>query len=196
MIKVGLTGNIGSGKTWVCKVFESLGVPIYYADIEARKILNHPKTIQKIKPAFGNEVLSSPHEIDRKKLGTIVFQDPQALEKLNQLIHPLLKTHFTEWCSSQKDHHYIIQEAAILFENGFDPLMDITITVAAHKDIRLQRVMDRDDLSKEEVLARMKQQWSDDKKEKAADYVIKNDGSQMILPQILMLDKKFKEKNI
>ena len=196
MIKIGLTGNIGSGKTWVCKVFESLGTPIYYADLEARKILNHTDTIQKIKEIFGKEVLNSAHEIDRKKLGAIVFKDAKALNELNHLIHPLLKKHFIDWCSSQKDHDYVIQEAAILFENGFDPLMDITITVAAPQDIRLMRVMERDHLSKDEVMDRMSKQWSDEKKEKAADYVINNDGSQMILPQILDLYQKFKEKRI
>lgn len=193
MQKIGLTGNIGSGKTWVCKVFEAFGVPIYYADLEARNILNSPRTIGEIAQIFGSEVLLNPKEIDRKKLGAIVFGNSHELHKLNLLIHPKLKEHFIHWCSSHQDKPYVIQEAAILFENGFDHLMDATITVSAPKELRLRRVMDRDSLSKDEVLARMSQQWSDKKKEKAADYVIYNDGSQMILPQVLKIHQHFKE---
>jgi len=193
MLKIGLTGNIGSGKTWVCKIFSSLGVPVYYADLEARTILNKRSTIHEIVQVFGEQVLLNPHEIDRKKLGEIVFKNSEELEKLNRLIHPFLKEHFINWCSSHQEHAYIIQEAAILFENGFDHLMDATITIAAPQELRLTRVMERDDLRKEEVLARMSKQWSDEAKEKAADYVIYNDASQMILPQVLKLHDKFKE---
>lgn len=193
MRKIGLTGNIGSGKTRVCQVFQALGVPIYYADLEARKILNSPNTIQEITQIFGSEVLLKSNEIDRKKLGAIVFGNSSMLLQLNHLIHPKLRAHFLEWCSSHQDKAYIIQEAAILFENKFDEMMDATITVAAPEEIRQRRVMERDALSKDEVLARMNQQWSDEKKEKAADYVIYNDGSQMILPQVLKIHHHFKE---
>lgn len=193
MLKIGLTGNIGSGKTWVCKVFESLGIPIYYADLEARFLLNKSSTIENIIQIFGDQVLLNENEIDRKKLGAIVFNDAQELEKLNQLIHPHLKEHFINWCSSHQEHAYVIQEAAILFENGFDHLMDATITIAAPQELRLTRVMERDGLRKEEVLARMSKQWSDEAKEKAADYVIYNDASQMILPQVIKLHDTFKK---
>lgn len=193
MQKIGLTGNIGSGKTRVCKIFESLGVPIYYADLEARKILNKPSSMKEIAKLFGQEVVLNTQEIDRKKLGAIVFNDPSKLKKLNHLIHPILKEHFKEWCSAHFDQDYIIQEAAILFENGFNHLMDATITISAPQEIRLQRVMERDGLTREEVMARMSQQWTDEEKEKAADFVIYNDGSQMVLPQVLKIHQYFKE---
>lgn len=186
MIKVGLTGNIGSGKTWVCQIFSALNIPIYYADLEARNILNSVQIIDSISKTFGLEVLLSPKEIDRKKLASIVFNNTQELEKLNHLIHPQLRHHFKLWADSQNSK-YVIQEAAILFENGFDHLMNKTITISSPKDIRLKRVMERDQLSKEEVLARMNNQWSDEKKENAADYIIYNDGTQMILPQVLKI---------
>ena len=186
MIKVGLTGNIGSGKTWVCQIFSALNVPIYYADLEARNILNSSETVEKIAEVFGSIVLSSTKQIDRKKLASIVFTDVKKLEKLNHLIHPQLRNHFQEWAMSQTSK-YVIQEAAILFENGFDHLMDKTITIASPRNLRLKRVMDRDQASKEEVLSRMNNQWSDEKKEKAADYIIYNDGSQMLLPQVLKI---------
>lgn len=186
MVKVGLTGNIGSGKTWVCQIFSALNIPIYYADLEARNLLNSAHTIEKISKAFGNEVLLNSTEIDRKKLASIVFNDARELEKLNQLIHPQLREHFQQWTKNQNSK-YVIQEAAILFENGFDHLMDKTITIASPKSIRLNRVMERDQISKEEVFARMNNQWSDEKKEKVADYIIYNDGNRMLLPQVLKI---------
>lgn len=187
MLKIGLTGNIGSGKTWVCKVFEALGVPVYYADLEARKILNSQNVIQEIIETFGKEVALNKNEIDRKALAAIVFNDKSELDKLNQLIHPKLREDFVEWANNYKAIPYVIQEAAILFENGFDTLMDKSITVSAPQEIRLKRVMERDQAKKEEVLARMSNQWSDEKKEKAADYIIYNDGLQMVLPQVLRI---------
>jgi len=185
MLKIGLTGNIGSGKTWVCKVFEALGVPVYFADLEARKILNSQNVIQDIIETFGKDVALNNNEINRKVLAAIVFNNKAELDKLNQLIHPKLREDFLEWSNRYKTHPYVMQEAAILFENGFHTLMDKSITISAPQEIRLKRVMERDQAKKEEVLARMRNQWSDKKKEKAADYIIYNDGQQMVLPQIL-----------
>jgi dephospho-CoA kinase len=191
MIKVGITGNIGSGKTWVCKIFEALGTPIFYADLEARKILHSPASIREIRHLFGDEVIKNQVEIDRKKLAAIVFSNAQELHKLNQLIHPKLREHFLKWAEDQNHAPYVIQEAAILFENGFDSTVDQTITIAAPKDIRLKRVMERDHATREEVLARMKHQWPDKKKEQAADHLIINDGHHMVLPQVLNIHQKF-----
>jgi len=187
MLKIGLTGNIGSGKTWVCKVFEALGVPIYYADLEARKILNSQNMIQEIIETFGHEVALNKNEINRKALAAIVFNDKAELDKLNQLIHPKLREDFLEWSNNYKTHPYVMQEAAILFENGFHTLMDKNITVSAPQEIRLKRVMERDEANEDEVLARMRNQWLDKKKEKAADFIIYNDGQQMVLAQILKI---------
>jgi dephospho-CoA kinase len=190
MIKVGLTGNIGSGKSLVCKAFEALNIPIFYADLEARKILNSPEMVAKIANVFGNEVVLINHEIDRPKLASIVFKAASELEKLNQLIHPQLRENFQMWTADHQEAAYVIQEAAILFENNFNQLMDKVITVSAPLDVRLKRVMDRDNANSKDVLARMKHQWPDGKKEELSDFIIKNDGSEMLLPQVLKIHKE------
>lgn len=187
MIKVGLTGNIGSGKSLVCEAFKALGISVFNADLEARKILNSKEVIQDIIQIFGEDVLLNKKEINRKKLAAIVFNSKQELEKLNQLIHPILRQNFLVWCYEHKEESYIIQEAAILFENNFHSLMDKVITVSAPLDIRLKRVMERDGANEEDVLARMNHQWLDGKKESLSDFVINNDGTEMLLPQILKI---------
>jgi dephospho-CoA kinase len=192
MLKIGLTGNIGSGKSLVCQVFEKLGVPIFNADSEAKKILDSSILRPKIIAAFGTDIEDKNKDIiNRKKLATIVFTDKEALERLNNLIHPQLRIEFLNWCLQHKNEAYVILEAAILFENGFVDLFDKTIVVATSKDIRLQRVMERDGTSKADILARMDNQWTDDKKEAAADYIIQNDGQQLVLPQVLKLHQLF-----
>lgn len=190
MIKVGLTGNIGSGKSLVCEAFQALGISVFNADLEARKILNSKEVIQEIIRTFGEDVLLNAEEINRKKLAEIVFHSKQELEKLNQLIHPKLQHNFQKWCVEHKEESYVIQEAAILFENNFHILMNKVITVSAPLNIRLKRVMERDGAKKEEVLARMKNQWSDGEKEALSDFVIKNDGTEMLLPQILKIHQE------
>jgi len=191
MLKIGLTGNIGSGKTWVCKVFEALGIPVFYADLEARIVLNSPEVIEDIIETFGSSVALNSKEIDRKALAAIVFNDSSELDKLNQLIHPKLRNNFNNWSNNQNNVPYVIQESAILFENGFDNRVDQTITVSAPQKTRLKRVMQRDSASEEEVLDRMHHQWSDKKKENAADFIIVNDGQKMVLPQILNIHQNF-----
>ena len=193
MRKIGLTGNIGSGKTWTCQIFKALGVPVFYADLEARKILNHPKMLIEISEIFGRHLLNKHNEIDREALAAIVFNDTKELEKLNRLIHPKLREEFKSWAEKHQTHKYVIQEAAILFENGFDKMMDENICIAAPKEVRLKRVMERDHANRKEVLSRMANQWSDQRKEAAADFVIYNDGQQMVLPQILKIHEHFNQ---
>ncbi len=192
MLKIGLTGNIGSGKSLVCQVFEKLGVPIFNADSEAKKILDSSVLRPKLLATFGSDIEDLDNNIiDRKKLAAIVFTDKEALSKLNALIHPQLRVEFKNWCLQHEKENYVIQEAAILFENGFADLFDKTIVVAAPKNIRLQRVMERDGASEAAVLARMENQWSDSKKEAAADFIIYNDGQELVLPQVLKLHEIF-----
>lgn len=190
MIKVGLTGNIGSGKTLVCQAFEAIGIPVFNADLEARKILNSKEIVEEIRSLFGNHVVDEKNEINRKALAAVVFKSAQELEKLNQLIHPKLRDTFNDWSLNHLEYQYIIQEAAILFENNFNEMMDKTITVSAPREIRLERVMKRDDAKMEDVLERMNSQWPDGKKEALSDFVIINDGNQMIIPQILEIHQK------
>ena len=192
MLKIGLTGNIGSGKTLVGKAFETLGVPVFYADLEAKKILHSDRLRPELLAVYGSEIENNTqHTIDTKKIAAIVFNSKTELAKLNKLIHPQLRLDFQKWCLQHGEKPYVIQEAAILFENGFADLFDKIVVVAASKKIRLERVLLRDNSNKAEVAARMKNQWSDKKKEAAADFIIHNDGQQLILPQILKLHHFF-----
>lgn len=192
MLKIGLTGNIGSGKSLVCQIFEKLDIPVFYADAEAKIILDSPLLRPELLAAFGAIIEDRDlNLIDRKKLASIVFTNKKKLEKLNALIHPVLRKEFENWCLQNNQKPYLIQEAAILFENGFTDLFDKTIVVAAPKSVRLERVIQRDGSTENEVLARMKNQWSDKRKEAAADFIIQNDGQQLILPQVLKLHQLF-----
>ncbi len=192
MLKIGLSGNIGSGKSLVCQLFAQFGVPIFNADIMAKKILDSSQLRPKLLAAFGNDIeIQSHNTIDRKKLAAIVFKNKKELNKLNALIHPQLRIDFQNWCELQNESAYIIHEAAILFENGFANLFDKTIVVAAPKNLRLKRVMQRDGANEKEVLARMKNQWSDQKKEAAANFIIWNDEKQLLIPQALKLHQQF-----
>lgn len=184
MIKVGLTGNIGSGKSTVAKVFETLGVPVYHADDEAKKILDTSDVQIILVAKFGKKIIDQS-TINRKELGRIVFNDPEALIFLNSLIHPLVKENLNTWMNSNRNSQYIIQEAAILFESGFYKEFDKTIIITAPVDLAINRVMVRDNVSKEEVLVRMKNQWPQEKKEALSDFVISNDESSLILPKVL-----------
>jgi len=152
--------------------------------------LNSPEMVRKIATVFGNEVVLINNKIDRAKLASIVFNSTSELAKLNQLIHPQLRENFQIWVGEHQDAAYIIQEAAILFENNFNEMMDKVITVSAPLEMRLNRVIDRDKANRKDVLARMNNQWPDGKKEELSDFVIMNDGSKMLLPQILKIHQE------
>jgi len=190
MLKIGLTGNIGSGKTTIAMVFKILGIPVYHADDEAKKLLLLPEIIDKLINKYGNTILTN-NIIDRKKLAALVFTDADALQWLNQLIHPLIKTDFDQWLTSLPDkYNYIIQEAAILFESGFNDYVDKTILITAPENLRMQRVMQRDGVTAELFMQRAAHQWIESRKQKLADYTIVNDDTQLVIPQILDLHQK------
>ncbi len=184
MIKVGLTGNIGSGKSTVAAVFETLGVPVYHADAESKKFLSHKAVIDSILKKFGDKVFDEKG-INRKKLAALVFNDEQALSFLNSLLHPLVREDFERWTTAQTSAPYIIQEAAILFESGFYKMFDKVISVTSPEKLAIARVMARDGISEKDVLMRMRNQWSSEKKKELSDFVINNDGSALVIPQIL-----------
>lgn len=170
---IGLTGGIGSGKTTVAKHFMDAGIPIYIADDEARKIMQSDEIIAEIKKTFGLTVFDNGI-VNRGKLSGIVFNDPEKLKLLNAIIHPAVKKHFSSWISNHKNAPYIIYEAAILFESGSYKDCDIIITVTAPLELRIQRVIQRDKTTRENVLRRINMQWTDYQRIEKSDYVIEN----------------------
>ncbi len=186
--KIGLTGNIGSGKSLVCRIFEKLGVAVYFADDRAKLILDSPRIQKVLQSKYGNNIVKG-NKVDRHRLASIVFTDKKELDFLNSLIHPLLKEDMKQWFENLEDVPYAIVEAAILFENGFEYLFDEVIMISAPESLRIQRVMKRDGQKKEAVLQRIQNQWSEEEKCALSDYTIINDEVQLLLPQILQFHK-------
>jgi dephospho-CoA kinase len=187
MMRIGLTGNIGTGKSTVARVFEVMGVKVYHADMQAKKLLYSREVIDQIAHLFGDEVINSEQQVDRTALAEIVFNDKTKLAALNNLIHPLVEADFEHWCALQKSEVYVLQEAAILFESGFDRLFAATILVTAPEELCLVRVMKRDGVTPEKVTDRMNNQWSQEKKMELAQYLIINDEKKLIIPQVLKI---------
>jgi len=190
MLKVGLTGGIGSGKTIVSIIFEKMGAPVYHADKQAKKFLLRENVIKELHNIFGEKIFDKSGHVDRKLLGELVFNDTVALDKLNKLIHPLVKADFDEWLAGFSAFPYVIHEAAILFESGFDQYFDKVITVDAPIELCISRVIQRDRVSRNEVISRMKNQWNPSKKASLADYVITNDEHLFLIPQVLEIHRQ------
>ena len=189
MIRIGLTGGIGSGKSTVAKVFEVLGIPVYYADDAAKKLMNEDEELkEKIKKEFGESIYKE-EKLDRKKLADIVFTSPEKLNLLNALVHPATLKDAETWMQKQTTP-YCIKEAALIFESGVHEHLDYVIGVTAPAPLRILRTMQRDGITKEEVMARMDKQLDDSIKIKLCDFVIQNDEQEMILPQVLALHEK------
>ena len=171
---IGLTGGIGSGKTTIANHFIAAGIPVYIADDEARKIMQSDEIIAEIKKTFGSTIFDNGI-LNREKLSRIVFNDPEKLKLLNAIIHPAVKKHFGNWVLNHKNAPYIIYEAAILFESGSYKDCDIIITVTAPLESRIQRVIQRDKTTRENVSRRINMQWNDDQRVEKSDFVIEND---------------------
>lgn len=194
MIKIGLTGGIGSGKTTVAKVFETLGIPVYYADDKARYLMNtNPELKTSLVQHFGNEVYKDG-KLDRKYLALVVFNNKEKLELLNSLTHPVTISDAEDWMNKQTSP-YTIKEAALLFESGAAEKLDYIIGVYAPQHIRVKRVMDRDNLPVEEVMKRISRQIDEEMKMKLCNFVIINNDQQLVIPQVLELHKKFIGEN-
>lgn len=193
MIKAGITGGIGSGKTTVCRIFEILGVPVYYADDKAKNILDsNSEVLNKVVEIFGSAILEDKKRIDRKKLAEIVFNDKEKLDLLNKIVHPAVARDFEDWCDEKRNYPYVLKEAAILFESGSYKSIDRIITVTAPVELRIQRVINRDSISREEVTSRMSRQMSDEEKISLSSFVIINDEQQLVIPQVLEIHAQLK----
>src|SRR5258705_1485070 len=190
MVRIGLTGGIGSGKTTVAKIFEVLGIPVYYADDAARNLMNTNEELKAtIIKNFGKETYPEG-ELDRKYLASIVFNNKEKLELLNSLTHPVTIEDAGHWINRQTSP-YIIKEAALLFESGAAERLDYVIGVYAPQHIRVKRVMDRDSLPAEEVMKRISRQIDEEMKMKLCDFVITNNEERLVIPQVLSLNEKF-----
>jgi len=189
-LKIGLTGGIGSGKTTVAKVFELLGVPVYYADAASKRLYQTDKElIQKLKEHFGDDIYNED-ELNRTKLAAMVFGNPAKLALLNSLVHPPTIRDAAAWMKAQTTP-YTIKEAALLFESGSVSGLDYVIGVFAPTHMRLQRVMNRDNSSREDVLNRMNRQISEEIKMRLCDFVIMNNEQELIIPQVVQLHQQF-----
>ncbi|RKE56661.1 dephospho-CoA kinase [Sphingobacterium detergens] len=189
-LKIGITGGIGSGKTFICRLFEALGIPVYNADEEAKRLMNTDIRIkEKLIAQFG-EATYKDGLLDRAFLANMVFSDKNKLELLNSIVHPVVIQEAKDWAERQTTR-YSLKEAALLFESGSYKELDYTILVTAPMDIRIQRVIERDGATEQQVQERINKQLSDEEKLQLADFVIVNDGITPLLPQVWTLHQKF-----
>lgn len=189
MIKIGITGGIGAGKTTVSNIFEVLKIPVFYADKVAKNLINtHSKTIRKIKEKFGDVYING--KLNNKKLAAIIFNNPEKLKIINNIVHPAVDKEYNKWCKKNSDKIYTLLEAAILFESGSYKKLDKIITVYAPEKIRIERVCKRDNTDEKKVKERIKNQISDEEKIKLSDFVIHNYNDNMLIPQVLEIHKK------
>ena len=185
---IGLTGGIGSGKSVVAKVFATLGIPVFNADEEAKHIMQTSPVIKsKLIEQFGATIYSDKG-LEKEKLAAIVFNDPFQLQLLNAIVHPITIQAAKDWAAKQSSP-YVIKEAALIFESGSSEGLFKVIGVTAPLSLRIHRVMQRDAVTKEQVDARMRSQISDTIKMRLCDFVIHNDNQQMVIPQVLAIDK-------
>lgn len=189
MLKIGITGGIGSGKSTVAKIFEVLGIPVYYADDAAKRLMQEDEELKKkIQLQFGNEVYTNG-QLNRKRLAEIVFASPEKLAQLNALVHPATLKDAERWMQKQITP-YAIKEAALIFESGAHEYLDYVIGVTAPAPLRIQRTMQRDGITREEVMARMNKQMDETIKMKLCDFVLVNNEQEMLLPQVIQLHEK------
>ena len=193
MLKVGITGGIGSGKTTVCRIFETLGIPVFYADAVAKEIMTADELlIDGVKAAFGKESYFETGLLNNKHIAGIVFNDAEQLAKLNALVHPAVFRAFDSWSATLPvSTPYTLKEAALLFESGSYKMCDKNVLVIAPGDLKLQRVIERDSVTKEQVLARMDKQFSDEQKLKMTDFVVHNDDAHSLIDQVIHLHQQF-----
>lgn len=194
MIKVAITGNIGSGKSTASKIFNVMGVAIFYADIEARLLYFREDVKQLLKQQFGALIFNTANEIDTKILANIIFNDKSKLQTINGIIHPLVFERYQEWLELHQDEIYTLHESAILFENKLEQHYDLIINVTAPPELRISRIMQRDGVERHKVEERIAHQLSEAEKNKKSDFVIINDGNQLLIPQVLKIDKIIRNK--
>ncbi len=191
MLKVGITGGIGSGKTTVCQIFATLGIPIYYADTRAKELMHtNIDVIQQIKKLFGESAYDDDGQLDRELIAKKAFHDKKILEELNSIVHPVVFQDTLDWYQTHHYKAYTLYEAAIMFESGSYKLLDKVITVFAPLEDRIIRTIKRDHISRNEVLKRIDKQLPEEEKMKRADFIIYNDHSQPLIEQVLTIHQQ------
>ena len=189
MLKIGITGGLGSGKTTVAQIFEVLGIAVYYADAASKRLMNDDVQIKElVQNAFGENIYEDGR-LNTKLLADIVFKDVKKLELLNSIVHPATINDADNWMQ-QQNAPYAIKEAALIFESNSHKFLDFIIGVKAPEKIRIERGMQRDNLSRDEVLARMGKQMKEEEKLKLCNFIIKNDDEHLLIPQVLNLHEK------
>lgn len=194
MLKVGVTGGIGSGKSIVCNIFELLKIPVFKADKEAGKIMDINEIVRKkLTMLAGDDLYNSEGHLDKKKLAAIIFTDKQKMVEINSIVHPLVFEEYFEWLKYRQHEKYTIMEAAIIFEGGYDRMFDRIITVYAPEELRISRTMKRGNIERSAVIERINNQLNDEMKVQKSDYVIYNDNNQLVIPQILKIHYQLSE---
>jgi len=187
MLRIGLTGGIGSGKSYISDIFRHLGVKVFNADEIAKEILDSNFEVRiKLSKLFGEDIYID-EKFNRQEAAKRVFNDGELLRKMNAIVHPEVLTSFDSWAKSYSFLPYVMKEAAIIFESGANKFLDAVINISAPEDMRIRRVMIRDGASKDEVMARMEHQWSEKKRIDMADFVLVNDEESMLIPQIIKI---------
>ncbi len=185
MLKIGLTGGIGAGKSTVAKIFEVLGIPLYYADERAKHLMQHDQALTAaIKDLLGDKAYNDAGELDRRWIASKVFDNDHLLTKLNYLVHPAVGLDGDRWHDEQEGVPFTLKEAALTYESGQYLTMDAVISVEAPLKLRLERVQKRDQIDATAVQARMRHQWPEDRRRMLADFIIENDGTQKLIPQV------------
>lgn len=192
--RIGITGNIGSGKSLVCKVFNHLGINTFHSDEETKKLYLLPEIRKQIIEYFNDEVYFSDGNLNKKILSYHLFKNPKALLFIETILYPKLNETFNRWCE-QQNSDFILFESAILFEKKFESQFDKIIFVSAPEDVRLQRAMLRDNCNEENVRSRMRLQWDEETKIQKSDFVIINDGKMMLFPQVVEIWKELQNKD-
>ena len=193
--KIAITGNIGSGKSLICKIFNHLGINTFHSDEETKKLYFLPEIKKEIINQFGEEVYFADGSLNKKLLSYHLFQNEKALKFIETLLYPKLNQVFEEWCEKQTSD-FVLFESAILFEKNFDNQFDKIIFISAPEEVRLKRAMQRDKCDEDNVRSRMRLQWNEDVKISKSDYVINNDGIEMLMPQVLDIYRTIKSLRV